>query len=46
MEFYFFDGMEYVECSKELKDDLLLLCEDNEIMKEVITEYFNRKNKE
>ena len=39
-EFYIVDGQDFVLCTNQLKDDLIELCEDNEIMKNVIKNYF------
>lgn len=38
-----FDGEEYVICTEALKSDLIGLCEDNEVMKEAIKDYFEDK---
>ncbi len=43
-EFYIFDGEEFIECADMLKEDLINLCEDNEIIKESINHYFKDKN--
>jgi hypothetical protein len=39
-KFYIFDGEDFVECSEELRSDLIELCEDNEVMIEAIKNYF------
>lgn len=40
--FYIFDGIEYVECTQAICDDIVALCEDNEVMIEVIKDYFSK----
>lgn len=42
-EFYMFDGEDYVECAGAILEDLVRLCEDNEVMIKAIEKYFKVK---
>lgn len=41
-EFYIFDGEDFIECSEILREELIELCEDNEVMVASIKDYFDR----